>query len=174
MLIAAAITGSATVLAAVIPTTVADGSSPKAPDAVAAPPASQHTSDTPDSPRPVQRLPTKPTPPAPSPTAARIMAGPDSAASRATVTITGSGFAAGEQVRITFNGTYGPTLDLRDVTAGPDGGFAAEATVPEDSINSDQQQSFEVRGLDSGKLAGTPFHVTGWGPSSHCRPPRNA
>ncbi|MCX4730801.1 hypothetical protein [Streptomyces sp. NBC_01363] len=139
-----------------IATTVAGGTSPKAP-AAAAPPASEHTSDTP---RPVQSLPSTPPPPAPSPTAARIMAAPDSAAIGATVTITGSGFAAGEQVRITFNGTYGATLDLRDVTAGPDGGFAAEVTVPDDSVDSDQQQSFEVRGLDSDKHADTPFHIT--------------
>ncbi|MFI5771936.1 hypothetical protein ACIA74_26070 [Streptomyces sp. NPDC051658] len=157
VIIAAVITGAATILAAVIATTVAGGTSPKAP-AAAAPPASEHTSDTP---RPVQSLPSTPPPPAPSPTAARIMAGPDSAAIGATVTITGSGFAAGEQVRITFNGTYGATLDLRDVTAGPDGDFAAEVTVPEDSVNSDQQQSFEVRGLDSDKRADTPFHITG-------------
>ncbi|MEU6920239.1 hypothetical protein [Streptomyces sp. NPDC046631] len=160
VIIAAVITGAATILAAVIATTVAGGTSPKAP-AAAAPPAPQHTSDTSDTPRPVQSLPSTPPPPAPSPTAARIMAAPDSAATGATVTITGSGFAAGEQVRITFNGTYGATLDLRDITAGPDGGFAAEVTVPKDSVDSDQQQSFEVRGLDSGKLADTPFHITG-------------
>ncbi|MFJ7196026.1 MULTISPECIES: hypothetical protein [unclassified Streptomyces] len=86
--------------------------------------------------------------------------------------ITGSATVLAAVIPTTVAG--GSTLDLRDVTAGPDGGFAAEVTVPEDSINSDQQQSLEVRGLDSGKLADTPFHVTGWGPSSHCRPPRNA
>ncbi|MCX5110650.1 IPT/TIG domain-containing protein [Streptomyces sp. NBC_00378] len=158
VIIAAVITGSATVIAAVIATTVAGDHSPKAPAAITAPPASQHASATP---RPVQSLPSTPPPPAPSPTAARIMAAPDSAAIGATVTITGSGFTAEEQVRITFNGTYGSTLDLRDVTAGPDGGFAAEVTVPEDSVDSDQQQSFEVRGLDSDERADTPFHITG-------------
>ncbi|MFD7495550.1 hypothetical protein ACFV8T_24555 [Streptomyces sp. NPDC059832] len=158
VIIAAVITGSATVIAAVIATMVAGGHSPKAPAAVAAPPASQQASATP---RPVQSLPTTPSAPAPSPTAARVMAGPDSTAIGATVTITGSGFAAGEQVRITFSGTYGATLDLRDITAGPDGGFAAEVTVPDDSVDSDQQQSFEVRGLDSDKHADTPFHITG-------------
>ncbi|MES9552931.1 MULTISPECIES: hypothetical protein [unclassified Streptomyces] len=81
---AAVITGAATILAAVIATTVAGGTSPKAP--AAAPPAPQRTSDTP---RPVQSLPPTPPPPAPSPTAARIMAVPDSAAIGATVTITG-------------------------------------------------------------------------------------
>ncbi|GAA2431876.1 hypothetical protein GCM10010433_35480 [Streptomyces pulveraceus] len=165
VIIAAVITGAATVLAAVIATTVAGGTSPKAP--AAAPRAPQHTSDTSgtsgtsDTPRPVQSLPSTPPPPAPSPTAAHIMAAPDSASIGATVTITGSGFAAGEQVRITFNGTYGSTLDLRDITAGPDGAFAAEVRVPKDSVDSRQQQSFEVRGLDSDERADTPFHITG-------------
>ncbi|MFE6663987.1 hypothetical protein ACFVFH_10545 [Streptomyces sp. NPDC057697] len=161
VIVAAVITGAATVLAAVIASAIAGSTSPKAP-AAAAPPASERASErASDTPRPVQSLPSAPPPPAPSPTAARIMAGPDSAAVGATVTITGHGFAAGEQVRITFNGTYGSSLDLRDVTAGADGGFAAEVKVPSDSVNSDQPQSFEVRGLDSDKRADTPFHITG-------------
>ncbi|MFJ1636226.1 hypothetical protein [Streptomyces sp. NPDC088256] len=84
---AAVITGAATILAAVIATTVAGGTSPKAP--AAAPPAPQRTSDTSGIPGPVQSLPPTPPPQAPSPTAARIMAVPDSAAIGATVTITG-------------------------------------------------------------------------------------
>lgn len=64
-------------------------------------------------------------------------------------------------MRIVFNGTYGNMIDLCDVTAGSDGGFAAQIKVPDDSVNSDQPQSFEARGLESQSRADTPFHITG-------------
>ncbi|MEH0545182.1 hypothetical protein QA802_19475 [Streptomyces sp. B21-105] len=165
-IIAAVITGAATVVAAVIAAVLAGGGTSKESPAVAVPTTSQQTSAaSPTSPpttsQPVQTLPATSSVPEPSPTAARIVASPDSAAEGTVITITGSGFAAGEQVRIIFNGTYGKTIDLRDVTAGSNGGFAAQIKVPDDSVNSDQPQSFEARGLNSQSRADTPFHITG-------------
>ncbi|WP_328841477.1 hypothetical protein [Streptomyces europaeiscabiei] len=163
-IIAAVITGAATVVASVIAAVLEGGGTPK--ESPAAVTTSQQTSAAsptapPTTSQPVQTLPPTSSAPEPSPTAARIVASPDSAAEGTVITITGSGFAAGEQVRIIFNGTYGNMIDLRDVTAGSDGGFAAQIKVPDDSVNSDQPQSFEARGLESQSRADTPFHITG-------------
>ncbi|MEV5202668.1 hypothetical protein [Streptomyces sp. NPDC053720] len=162
-LIGAMVTAAATIVAAVI-TAVAVGGDDR-PAAQPGPAASTQPSATapsrsksPPASQPVQSLPAQN--PAPEVSAnPRIEANPDSGAVGSVVTLTGSGFASGERVRITFYGSYSADWDLRDVTASSDGGFVAEIKVPA-TYADDQQKSVEARGLDSDKRADTPFTVT--------------
>lgn len=154
-IIAAVIGGVATIVAAVVAAVITAGGSSGADESPATPPAAPAASPTVS--ESVQTLPVDSPTPEPSPTAARIIASPDSAAPGTVVTITGSGFSSGEQVRLTFRGTISPDIDVRDVTAGSDGGFVAEAKVPEDVDSSVQQWEIVARGLDSGRRADTPF-----------------
>ncbi|MEU2668913.1 hypothetical protein ABZ622_08570 [Streptomyces sp. NPDC007164] len=163
--IGAMVTAAATIVAAVI-TAVAVGGDDR-PAAQPGPAASTQPSATapsrsksgsPPASQPVQSLPAQN--PAPEVSAnPRIEANPDSGAVGSVVTLTGSGFASGERVRITFYGSYSADWDLRDVTASSDGGFVAEIKVPA-TYADDQQKSVEARGLDSDKRADTPFTVT--------------
>ena len=167
-LVAAAITGVATVAAAVIAAVATGGdnraaarpdpavvtsarSAATAPPAVAAPPS-------PAAEQSVQSLPVQT--PAKTTKKAGIQAAPDTGPRGSVVTITGSGFTPGERVRVSFRGSYGETTDIRDVSVAADGGFAAEVRLPPEYLN-DQEKSFEVRGLDSGRHADTPFTITG-------------
>ncbi|MFD0343457.1 IPT/TIG domain-containing protein [Streptomyces sp. NPDC127117] len=167
--IAAMVTAAATIVAAVITAVaVGDGDRPAAQPGPAAgastqpsataPSPSRTKSESPSAGEPVQSLPVRS--PAPKMSAnPRIEANPDSGPVGAVITLTGSGFASGERVRITFHGSYSSEWDLRDVTASSEGGFVAEIKVPATYVD-DMQKSVEVRGLDSEKRADTPFTVT--------------
>ncbi|MFD5498424.1 IPT/TIG domain-containing protein [Streptomyces sp. NPDC127061] len=165
--IGAMVTAVATIVAAVITAVaVGDNGRPAAQPGPAAaastqPSATAPSRSKPGSPpagQPVQSLPAQN--PAPKVSAnPRIEANPDSGAVGSVITLTGSGFASGERVRITFHGSYSADWDLRDVTASSEGGFVAEIKVPA-TYADDQQKSVEVRGLDSDKRADTPFTVT--------------
>jgi hypothetical protein len=167
--ITALITAAATIVAAVI-TSVAVGGDDKptaqpgpaaaasTPPSATVPSPSPSKTGSPPAAQPVQSLPVR----SPSPKASanpRIEANPDSGPVDSVITLTGSGFAPGERVRITFHGSYSSEWDLRDVTASSEGGFVAEIKVPATYVD-DMQKSVEVRGLDSDKRADTPFTVT--------------
>ncbi len=162
--IAALITAAATIAAAVIAAVAMgghDGKPPAQPGPVAvttAQPSVAPPTPSPTVSKPVQPLPVQ----SPAPKAsknARIEASPDSGSSGTVVTLTGSGFAAGERVRLVFNGSYGKEWELRDVTASADGGFVAEIKVPAEGADN-QQRSVEAKGLDSKRTADTPFTTT--------------
>ncbi|MCT2541818.1 MULTISPECIES: IPT/TIG domain-containing protein [Streptomyces] len=164
--IGAMVTAVATIVAAVITAVAVGGNDGPAaqPGPAAAstqPSATAPSRSKPGSPpaaQPVQSLPAQN--PAPEVSAnPRIEANPDSGAVGSVITLTGSGFASGERVRVTFHGSYSADWDLRDVTASSEGGFVAEIKVPA-TYADDQQKSVEVRGLDSDKRADTPFTVT--------------
>ncbi|MCX4964030.1 hypothetical protein OHA98_04185 [Streptomyces sp. NBC_00654] len=90
-----------------------------------------------------------------------MIASPDMAAEGAVVTIKVSGFAPGEQVRISFRDTSPQMeVDLRNVTAGPDGGFVAEVKVPRDRGDGFEESKFRawsVDDVDANNTADTPF-----------------
>ncbi|MET9464905.1 hypothetical protein ABZY44_08770 [Streptomyces sp. NPDC006544] len=163
--IGALITAGATIAAAVI-AAVAVGSHDGGPEAQPGPaavtsaqPSASSPPSSPAASKPVQSLPAL----SPSPKAsknARVEANPDSGSSGMVITLTGSGFAAGERVRLIFNGSYGKEWQLRDVTASADGGFVAEIKVPAEGVDN-QQRSVEAKGLDSKRTADTPFTITG-------------
>lgn len=170
---AALVTAAATVVAAVITAVaVGDDDRPAAQPGPAAVTSTQESissaspststsespSEEPSEAQPVQTLPVES--PAPEVSAnARIEATPDSGPVGSKITLTGSGFVADERVRITFNGAYAASWDLRDVTASDEGGFVAEIKVPPTYADR-SQKSIEVKGLDSDKRADTPFTVT--------------
>lgn len=166
---AALVTAAATVVAAIITAVAVGGDDrPAAQPGPAAVTSTQEsissaspstsTSESPSEAQPVQTLPVES--PAPEVSAnARIEATPDSGPAGSKITLTGSGFAADERVRITFNGAYAASWDLRDVTASDEGGFVAEIKVPPTYADR-SQKSIEVKGLDSDKRADTPFTVT--------------
>ncbi len=160
--IAAVITAVATIAAAVIAAVATgDGGGPAAQPGPAATATSTHAAAASPSPvaeRSVQSLPAQT--PTTASKKARIQAAPDTGPRGSVLTITGSGFAPGEQVRISFRGSYAKTTDIRDVTAGADGGFAAEVKLPAEYLN-DQEKHFEATGLDSNRRADTPFTITG-------------
>ena len=155
-LLAAVITGVATIAAAVIAT--GGDSTPAAQPGPVLPTQAAAGSPSPVAGRSVQALPVQS--PAPVAKKARIEASPDTGPRGSALTITGSGFAPGERVRISFRGSYGKTTDIRDVTAAADGGFAVEIKLPADYLN-DQEKHFEASGLDSNRRADTPFTITG-------------
>nr|WP_104787999.1 hypothetical protein [Streptomyces sp. QL37]PPQ58968.1 hypothetical protein C5F59_21690 [Streptomyces sp. QL37] len=79
------------------------------------------------------------------------------------MTLTATGFAPDEQIRITFRDSGYAEKDLRDVTAGPDGSFAAEVHVPRDMGTASETPVFRVWSLDevdTDNQADTPFTVT--------------
>ncbi|MEU7723904.1 IPT/TIG domain-containing protein [Streptomyces sp. NPDC040724] len=163
-MIGALITAAATIAAAVIAAVAMSGNDGKpaaqpGPVAVtsAAPPSASPT-PSPVGSKPVQSLPVQSPAPKVSKNA-RIEASPDSGSHGTVVTLTGSGFAAGERVRLVFNGSYGKEWQLRDVTASADGGFVAEIKVPAEGVD-DQQRSVDAKGLDSNRRADTPFTIT--------------
>ncbi|MEV4679838.1 hypothetical protein [Streptomyces kurssanovii] len=167
------ITAVATIAAAVIAAVaVSNGGSPSgAPPAAAgsaevsatapASPAGSEPSATPSEP-PLHTLPSGAADESTVPdTKPRLIASPDMAAEGAVVTLKGSGFAPGEQIRITFHDTRGyAEVDVRDVTAGPDGRFAAEVNVPVDEGKGRERPKFRVWSLDrvdTDNQADTPF-----------------
>ncbi|SCE34192.1 IPT/TIG domain-containing protein [Streptomyces sp. DpondAA-D4] len=174
---AALVTAAATVVAAVITAVAVGGDgrpaaqpgpaavtstqesiSSSSPSTSTSEPSSEEASDEPSGAQPVQTLPVESPAPEVSENA-RIEATPDSGPAGSKITLTGSGFAADERVRITFNGAYAASWDLRDVTASDEGGFVAEIKVPPTYADR-SQKSIEVKGLDSDKRADTPFTVT--------------
>ncbi|MGW4229282.1 hypothetical protein ACWEF9_08335 [Streptomyces sp. NPDC004980] len=171
-IIAAVITAVATIAAAVIAAVAVagDDSHPGTPAAAgtsaSAPvsPAGAGPSAKPSDP-PLQTLPAGD--PAASPTLVsgpRLIATPDMAAAKARVTLEGSGYTPGERVRITFRFTGGGyEADLRNVTVGPDGRFAAEVKVPVDRPTGMETPVFRAHGLDNvdtDNQADTPFTYT--------------
>ncbi|MFK0046911.1 hypothetical protein ACIQU4_22940 [Streptomyces sp. NPDC090741] len=163
-MIGALITAGATIVAAVIAAVAVgshDGKPAAQPGPAAVTSAQPHAASPSPSPaasKPVQSLPAL----SPAPKAsksARVEANPDSGSSGTVINLTGSGFAAGERVRLIFNGSYGKEWQLRDVTASADGGFVAEIKVPAEGVGN-QQRSVEAKGLDSKRTADTPFTIT--------------
>ncbi|MEE1739140.1 hypothetical protein PUR49_21880 [Streptomyces sp. BE147] len=165
------ITAVATIAAAVIAAVAVSGgdSGPEVPSSAVSPETSATASAPPGGPKastapsdpPVDRLPSgaadTPTPDAPP----RVIASPDMAAEGAVVTLKVSGFAPGEQVRISFQDTSPQMeVDLRNVTAGPDGSSVAEVRVPKDRGNGFEQSKFRawsVDDVDTDNTADTPF-----------------
>ncbi len=84
-----------------------------------------------------------------------LSAAPATDSPGATVTLTGSGFAAGESVGIYSNSTSANLLDT--VTATPDGAVSATVRVPSLPYGA---SSFVAVGASSSKLAVAPYSVT--------------
>ncbi|MFJ8918083.1 hypothetical protein ACIREK_01300 [Streptomyces sp. NPDC102415] len=171
---AAVITAAATIIAAVIAAVAVSGGDSPPPAASAAGPAGPTTastsasasasaepSSTPSDP-PLQTLPADPATASPH-SRPRLVAVPDRAPVGAVVTLKASGFAPDEQIRITFRDSGSVEKDLRDVTAGPDGSFAAEVHVPSETGSGSDTPTFRVWSLDdvdTDNQADTPFTVT--------------
>ncbi|MGN5632873.1 hypothetical protein [Streptomyces sp. AC154] len=140
----------------------ADSASPHGEESSGAPsdpPADKPTSSVTD--RPVDRLPSAAADPATPDARPRVIASPDMAAEGAVVTLTVSGFAPGDQIRISFSDTSPDMeVDMRDVVAGPDGGFTAEVKVPVDQGKGYEKPRFRVwsvSDVDVDNSADTPF-----------------
>ncbi|MFD4897446.1 hypothetical protein [Streptomyces sp. NPDC058411] len=172
---AAVITAAATIIAAVIAAVAVSGGDSPPPAASAAGPAGTSTtasasasssasadpSSTPSDPA-LQTLPADPATATP-PSRPRLVAVPDRAPAGTVVTLTATGFAPDEQIRITFRDSGSVEKDLRDVTAGPDGSFAAEVHVPSETGSGSDTPTFRVWSLDdvdTDNQADTPFTVT--------------
>ncbi|WP_406146863.1 hypothetical protein [Streptomyces sp. NBC_01012] len=170
-LTAAVITAAATIIAAVIAAVAVSGGDAPRDEASAAGPvqtsaaasASPTPTNSPATPSdpPLQTLPVEASSATPK-GRPRVVATPDRAAAGAVVTLRASGFAPDEQIRITFRDSGAAEADLRDVTAGPDGSFAAEVTVPGDEGDGSDTPVFRVWSLDdvdTDNQADTPFTV---------------
>ncbi|MFJ4838147.1 hypothetical protein [Streptomyces sp. NPDC088746] len=172
---AAVITAAATIIAAVIAAVAVSGGDSSPPTASAAGPAGTSTaasasdsssvsaepSSTPSDP-PLQTLPADPATATPH-SRPRLTAVPDRAPAGTVVTLKATGFAPDEQIRITFRDSGSVEKDLRDVTAGPDGSFAAEVHVPGEEGSGSETPTFRVWSLDdvdTDNQADTPFTVT--------------
>lgn len=178
--VAAVITAAATIAAALIAPAVisqgnrgpdapppagaraVDSASPGAggaPGASSGPLADKPTSSVTD--RPVDRLPSAAADSATPHAGPRVIVSPDMAAEGTVVQLTVSGFAPGDQIRISFSDTRGAVEDdMRDVVAGPDGGFVAEVKVPADRGKGYEKPRFRVwsvSDVDSENTADTPF-----------------
>ncbi|MEU2679930.1 hypothetical protein ABZ638_23890 [Streptomyces sp. NPDC007107] len=182
---AAVITAAATIIAAVIaavavsggdspppaagpagpsgPTTASTSASASASaPASASASASAEPSSAPSDP-PLQTLPADPATASPH-SRPRLVAVPDRAPEGTVVTLKATGFAPDEQIRIVFRDSDYTEKELRDVTAGPDGSFAAEVHVPSDTGTALETPVFRVYSLDdvdTDNQADTPFTVTG-------------
>lgn len=80
-----------------------------------------------------------------------------------TVTLEGGGFTSGERIRVSFRDSGLHELDLRDVTAGPDGSFAVQVKVDRDGGSGEERSVFRVGSLDDVDVdnqADTPFTYT--------------
>lgn len=176
-IIAAVITAAATIAAALIAPAVisSGGDGPDAPAAAGSaatdsaspgedgapsdPPADEPTRPVTD--RPVDRLPSAAADSATPHAVPRVIVSPDMAAEGTVVQLTVSGFAPGDQIRISFSDTRGAVEDdMRDVVAGPDGGFVAEVKVPVDRGDGYDKPRFRVwsvTDVDSENTADTPF-----------------
>ncbi|MGP3754202.1 hypothetical protein [Streptomyces sp. IBSNAI001] len=172
---AAVITAAATIIAAVIAAVAVSGGDSPPPAASAAGPAgpsgpttastsasaSAEPSSTPSDP-PLQTLPADPATATPH-SRPRLVAVPDRAPEGTVVTLKATGFAPDEQIRIVFRDSDYTEKELRDVTAGPDGSFAAEVHVPSDTGTAMETPVFRVYSLDdvdTDNQADTPFTVT--------------
>ncbi|MFE4214681.1 hypothetical protein [Streptomyces sp. NPDC056844] len=168
---AAVITAVATIVAAVIAAVAVSGGDSPPPAASAAGPAGTSTtasasasadpSSTPSDP-PLRTLPADPATATP-PSRPRLVAVPDRAPEGTVVTLKATGFAPDEQIRITFRDSDYLEKDLRDVTTGPDGSFAAEVHVPSETGTGAESPVFRVWSLDdvdTDNQADTPFTVT--------------
>ncbi|WP_405664843.1 hypothetical protein OG379_22210 [Streptomyces sp. NBC_01166] len=172
---AAVITAAATIIAAVIAAVAVSGGDPPPPTASAAGPAGTSTaasastepSATPSessvdpSDPPLQTLPAGQATATPH-GRPRLTAVPDRAPAGTVVTLKATGFAPDERIRITFRDSGFVEKDLRDVTAGPDGSFAAEVHVPSEEGNGSETPTFRVWSLDdvdTDNQADTPFTV---------------
>lgn len=94
-----------------------------------------------------------------------VIASPDMAAEGDTVTLEGGGFTSGERIRVSFRDSGLHELDLRDVTAGPDGSFAVQVRVDRDRDRGpgEERSVFRVGSLDDvgvDNQADTPFTYT--------------
>lgn len=165
-IIAAAITGAATIAAAVIATVVAyDSPSRSVPDQAAAAPtevaisspsaSSQGDSSTSEA-WPIQSLaPEEPEAPSTEPV---LVIEPDRARWGSKITVSGMGFQPGERVRISVGGAQYFPKELRDVGTDDDGSFTAEVRIPADQPCDDgDENKFEAEGLNSHREADTPF-----------------
>ncbi|MFJ2290611.1 hypothetical protein ACIOG7_02690 [Streptomyces sp. NPDC087894] len=172
---AAVITAAATIIAAVIAAVAVSGGASPPPSASAAGSAGPSTtasasasssasadpSSTPSDPA-LQTLPADPATVTP-PSRPRLVAVPDRAPEGTVVTLKATGFAPDEQIRITFRDSDYLEKDLRDVTTGPDGSFAAEVHVPSETGTGAESPVFRVYSLDdvdTDNQADTPFTVT--------------
>ncbi|MBO0916917.1 hypothetical protein [Streptomyces laculatispora] len=170
-IIAATITAAATVVAAIIaPAALSGGGSRSdAPPSAASTEDSETASASPGaagpsaspSDRPVDKLPSGATNASTPDARPRVVASPDMAATGAVVTLTISGFAPGDQLRISFSDTSPKMeVDMRDVIAGPDGGCVAEVKVPADRGDGYEKPRFRVwsvSDVDTNNSADTPF-----------------